>query len=95
MGEIGGNYGIDLTFSDLIFFVTNSSLLYLLVHDLVMFFHQKYSCFFSSKYNSNLSFFNLLTKTRIFSTAISTDENPKFGEEKISLGWAADIDFTV
>ena len=49
MGEIEGNYGIDLTFSDLIFFVTNSSLLYLLVHDLVMFFHQKYSCFFFFK----------------------------------------------
>lgn len=49
MGEIEGNYGIDLTFSDLIFFVTNSSLLYLLVHDLVMFFHQKYSSFFFFK----------------------------------------------
>ena len=48
-GEIEGNYGIDLTFSDLIFFVTNSSLLYLLVHDLVMFFHQKYSSFFFFK----------------------------------------------
>lgn len=59
------------------------------------FFIKNIVVFFSSKYNSNLSFFNLLTKTRIFSTAISTDENPKFGEEKISQGWAADIDFTV
>ena len=59
------------------------------------FFIKNIVLFFSSKYNLNLSFFNLLTKTCNFSTAISTDEKPKFGKEKMSLGWAADIDFTV
>ena len=38
---VGGNYGIDITFSHLFFLVTNSSLLYSLVHDLLMCFHQK------------------------------------------------------